>query len=127
MQETWVLSLGWEDPLGEGMAPHSSILGFPRGSPGKESACNVGDLGSVPGLGRSLGEGKVYPLQYSGLENSMDCIVRGVAKSQTGLRDFYHFGRKMQSMKATVRDSKKSPMVDLQYRFTHRKCQIVSP
>ena len=102
------------------MAPRSSILGFPHGSPGKESACNVGDLGSVPGLGRSLGEGKVYPLQYSGLENSMDCIVRGVTKSQTRLRDFHHFGRKMQSMKATVRDSKKSPMVDLQYRFTRR-------
>ena len=48
----------------------------------KVSACNVGDLGSIPGLGRSRGEGKGYPLQYSGLENSMDCIVHGVAKSQ---------------------------------------------
>ena len=50
---------------------------------GKESACNVGDLGSIPGLGRSPGEGKGSPLQYFGLENSMDCIVHGVAKSQT--------------------------------------------
>ena len=50
------------------------ILGFRCGSVGKESTCNVGDLGSVPGLGRSLGEGKGYPLQYSGLENSMDYI-----------------------------------------------------
>ena len=58
-----------------------SPMGFPDGSAGKESACNVGDLGSIPGLGRSLGEGKGYPLQYSGLENSMDCIVCGVAKS----------------------------------------------
>ena len=49
-------------------------LGFPCGSAGNESACNVGDLGSIPGLGRSPGEGKGYPLQYSGLENSMDCI-----------------------------------------------------
>ena len=49
------------------------FLGFPCGSAGKESACNVGDLGLVPGLGRSPGEGKGYPLQYSGLENSMDC------------------------------------------------------
>ena len=49
-------------------------MGFPSGSAGKESACNVGDQGSVPGLGRSLGEGNVYPLQYSGLENSMDWI-----------------------------------------------------
>ena len=50
---------------------------------GKESACNVVDLGSIPGLGRSPGKGKGYPLQYSGLENSMDCIVHGVAKSWT--------------------------------------------
>ena len=58
-------------------------LGFPCGSAGKESACRVGDLGSIPGLGRSPGEGKGYPLQYPGLENSMDCIVHGVAKSGT--------------------------------------------
>ena len=58
-------------------------MGFPCGSAGKESACKVGDLGSIPGLGRSPGEGKGYPLQYSGLENSMDCIVLGVAKSQS--------------------------------------------
>ena len=48
------------------------FLDFPCGSAGKESACNVGDLGSTPGLGRSPGEGKSYPLQYSGLKNSMD-------------------------------------------------------
>ena len=59
----------------------NSVLGFPRGSAGKESTCNVGDLGSIAGLGRSPGEGNSYPLQYSGLENSMDCIVNGVAKS----------------------------------------------
>ena len=47
---------------------------FPGGSAGKESACNAGDLGSIPGLGRSPGEGNSYPLQYSGLENSMDCM-----------------------------------------------------
>ena len=59
---------------------------------GKESACNVGDLDSISGLGRYLGEGNSYPLQYSGLENSMDCIVHGVAKSQTQLNDFdFHF------------------------------------
>ena len=54
----------------------------------KESAYNAGVLGLNPGLGRSPGEGKGYPLQYSGLENSMDCIVHGVAKSQTQLSDF---------------------------------------
>ena len=53
---------------------------FPCGSTGKESACNAGDLASIPGLGRSPGEGKGYRLQYSGLENSMDCIVHGVFK-----------------------------------------------
>ena len=56
-------------------------MGFPGGSAGKESACNVGDKGSIPGLGRSLGEGNGYPLQHSGLENSMDCKVHGVTKS----------------------------------------------
>ena len=56
-------------------------MGFPGDSAGKESVYNVGDLGSIPGLGRSPGEGKGYPLQYSGLENSMDCIVHVVAKS----------------------------------------------
>ena len=50
------------------------------------------DLGSIPGLGRSPGEGTGYPLQYSGLENSIDCVVHGVAKSRTQLSDFhFHF------------------------------------
>ena len=54
--------------------PTPVFLGFPCGSADKESTCNAGDLGSIPGLGRSPGEGKGYPLQYSGLENSMDSI-----------------------------------------------------
>ena len=61
--------------------PRNEIVGsydFSDSSVGKESACNAGDLGSVPGLGRSPGEGKGYPLQYSGLENFMDNIVQGV-------------------------------------------------
>ena len=65
------------------------FLDFPGGSAGEESDCNVGDPGSIPGLGRSLGEGKGYPLQYSSLENSMGCIVHEVAKSQTQLSDFH--------------------------------------
>ena len=65
---------------------------FPCGSAGNESTCNAGDLGSIPGLGRSPGEGKGYPLQYSGLENSMDCVVHWVVKSPTWLSDFhFHF------------------------------------
>ena len=57
--------------------------GFLGGSAGKESACNAGDVSLIPGLGISPGEGKGYPLQYSGLEKSMDCILHGVAKNQT--------------------------------------------
>ena len=68
---------------------------FPGGSAGNESTCNVGDLGSIPGLGRSPGEGKGYPLRYFGLENSMDYIDHVVAKSRTQLNDFtftFHVG-----------------------------------
>ena len=69
--------------------PSGFFSGFPCGSAGKESTCNVGDLGSIPGLGRSPGEGKGYPLLYSSLENSMDCIVHGATKSRTQLSDFH--------------------------------------
>ena len=67
------------------------LVGFPGGSDGEESACIVGDPDSIPGLGKSPGEGKSYPLfyGYSGLENSMDCIVHGVTKSRTQLSDFH--------------------------------------
>ena len=83
MQETPVGFLGQENPLEKGYTPHASILGLPCGSSGKESACNAGDLGSIPGLGRAPGEGKGYPLQYSGLENSVNYIIHGITKSQT--------------------------------------------
>ena len=78
------------------ISSHSKyILGFPNGSVGKESACNVGDLGSIPGLGSSPGEGNDNPLQYSGLENSMDraawqaIVHHWVTKSETRLSDFH--------------------------------------
>ena len=125
VQETWVRSLGQQDPLQKGVATHSSVLawripgtGEPGGLPsmgshrvghdccdlaaflacfpcsllGKESACSAGDLGSIPGLGRSSGEGNGNPLQYPCLENFMDrgawwATVHGVAKSQIRLRD----------------------------------------
>jgi len=64
-------------------------FGFPDSSVGKESTCNAGDSGLIPGLGRSPGEGKDHPLHYSGLENSIDCIVHGVAKTWTRLNDFH--------------------------------------
>ena len=82
--DPWVRKIIWRRER-----QHTPVfLGFPCGSAGKQSTCNVGDLGLIPGLGRSLGEGKGYPLQYSGLENSMDCI-HGVAKSQTQLSNFH--------------------------------------
>ena len=62
---------------------------FPGGSAGKEPTCSVEVLGSIPGLGRSHGEGKGYPLQYSGLDNSRDYAVHGVSKSWTRLSDFH--------------------------------------
>ena len=58
-------------------------MDFTSGPAGKESACNAGDLGLIPGLGRSTREGKGHPLQYSGLENSMGCIIHRIAKSWT--------------------------------------------
>ena len=63
------------------------------GSAGKESVCSVGDVGSIPGLGRSLGEGKGYSLQYSGLDNSMNYIVHGVMKNQTQLSNSHFTSR----------------------------------
>ena len=71
--------------------PTPVFLGFPCGSAGKESACNARVLGSIPGSGRSPGKRKGYPLQYSGLENSMDCVAHGVAESQTQLSDFHSY------------------------------------
>ena len=79
----------WPSPLAS--APFMHLEGCTQlcGSAGKESACSVGDLGSIPGLVRSPGEGNRYPLQYSGLENSMDCILHGITQSWTQQSDFY--------------------------------------
>ena len=71
------------------MLNKSDKRGYLSGSASKESSCNAGDLGSIPGLGRSPEEGKGYPIQYSGLENSMDWLIHGVTKSRTRLRDFH--------------------------------------
>ena len=86
--DSWVGKICWrKDRL-----PTPVFLGFPCGLAGKDSTCNVGHLGSVSGLVRSPGEGKDYPIQYSGLENSMDCRVHGVTKSWTRLRSFHFHG-----------------------------------
>ena len=85
------VGLGHEDDAG---GPHYVVWmssgGFPDSSAGKESTCNAGDLGSIPGLGRSPGEGKGHPLQCSGLQNSTDCIVYRVAESDTTERLSLH-------------------------------------
>ena len=74
----WVGKIPWRrDRL-----PTPVFLGFPCGSAGKESSCNAGDLSSIPGLERSTGEGKGYPLQYSGLESPMDSIVHGILQAR---------------------------------------------
>ena len=83
VQETPVQFLVGKIPWRRNRLLTPVFLSFPCSSAGKESACNVGDLDWIPELGRSPGEGKGYPLQYSGLENSMGCIVHGVTKSWT--------------------------------------------
>ena len=90
MQETLIRFLGWKICWRRDRLPTPVFLGFPCDSPGKKSACNAGDLGLILGLGGSPRDGKDYPLQYSGLENSMDCIVHRVAKSWTRLSDFHY-------------------------------------
>ena len=87
--QAWVWKIcGRRDRL-----PTPVLLGFPCSSAGKECACNMGDLGLIPGLGTSPGEGKGNLLQYSGLENSVDCIVHGVSMSRTWLIDFHCWDR----------------------------------
>ena len=76
-------------------------MGFPGGSEGKASACNARDPGSIPGSGRSPGEGKAYALQYSGLENSMDCTVHGGHK-ESGMTERLSF----------------SLLIDISYKFS---------
>ena len=88
--ENWSAGWGKMKQLMDFMCT-SVLWGFLCGSAGKESTCNAGDLGLISGLERSPGEKKVYPLQYSDLENSMDGIVHGVSKSWTWLSHFHFF------------------------------------
>ncbi len=82
--DPWIRKIPWR----RNRLPTPVFLGFPCGS-AKESSCNAGDLGLIPGLGRSPGEGKGYPLQCSGLENSMDCISMGLQRVGHWLSDFH--------------------------------------
>ena len=104
MQKTPVRFLGWKDLLERDRLSIPVFLYFPGSSAGKESVHNVGDLGSIPGLGRSPREGNSYPLQYSGLKNSMDCVVHGVTKTQIRLSNF-HFHSAQGRSKTAVPNS----------------------
>ena len=78
------------------------LMDFPCSSAGKESACNAGDLGSIPGFGRSPGEGKGYPLQYSGLENSMDYTVLGGRKESDTTEQLSQFTQMLTAKNPTL-------------------------
>ena len=105
-QSSWVLFVSLEREERNWYMPAEGC-----GSAGKESARNAGDLVSIPGLGRSPGEGRCYPLQYSGLENSTDCILHGVAKSRARLSNFHFHCRDFELMlpypKQTLLDLKR--------------------
>ena len=116
---SWVGKIRWRRER----QPTLVFLDIHCGSAGKESACNAGDLGSNPGLGRSPGEGKGYPLQCSGLENSVVCIVHRVAKSGTWLKDFhfpvlpgeFHEQRRLDGYSPQVKESHKADRLTLTF------------
>ena len=102
------------------------FLGFPCGLAGKESAHNAGDLGSVPGLSSCSGEGKGYPLQYSGLENSIDCIVH-VAKSRTWFSNFHFLFNCRKPYSTPVPSSSIfTPTPELAHRWRPSHCRVPS-
>ena len=119
MQENWFDFWVGKIPWRRDRLPTPVFLGFPCGSAGKEFTCSAGDLGLIPGLGRAPGEGKGYPLQYSGLENSTDCIGHGVTKSRTWLSNFhFHFRRATTSYFTT------SFLVFFLNLLTHMLCSL---
>ena len=117
----WFPSFPW--------SPRKSVplhsLGFPCSSAG--NACNEGDLGLIPGLGRSPGEEKGYPLQYSGLENSIDCIVHGVLKSQTQLIDFHYYHYIAWSSYPAVGEASPCISLSLWFPLLQNKLRWLSP
>ena len=98
------------------------VLGLPDSSVGKESACNAGDLGSILGLGRSPGEEKGYPLQHSGLENFLNCIVHGVSKSWTRLSNWteLNWRKIIKNMSERWRKEAVSPVSCWNFNSSHR-------
>ena len=88
-QSAWVLRRMGSLGVATAVLDREDFIAFPDSSVGKKSTCNAGDPSSIPGLGRSPGEGNRYPLQYSGLQNCMDCIIHGVVKSWMQLSHFH--------------------------------------
>ena len=119
MQETLVNSWIGKIPWKRDRLPTPVFLGFPDGSDSKESTCNAGDLGSIPGLGRSPGEGKDQPLQYSGLENSMDCKVHGVDEQS----DMTFYSSLLTSARSSYL-SEGCQMVIIQFHYSFHICQL---
>ena len=111
--DSWIGKVHW----GRERLPTPVFFGFPCASAGEESACNAGDLGSIPGLRRSPGEGNGFPLQYPGLDNSVDCIIRWVTKNRTRLSDFHFFKTKI----VTTRDT-----YLVLYRTTRNKSLLIA-
>ena len=113
------------------MTPLKPHVGFPGGSDSKESACNIGDPGLIPGLGRPSGIGNGNPLQYSCLENSMDrgawqATVHGVAKSWTQLNDF-HFTSNLMQSKALIKKINKWLLNKwIHYKFNISKSKVLN-
>ena len=118
---SWVRKIHWRRIR----LPSLVFLGFPCGSASKESACNAGDLSSNPGLGRSPRVGKGYPMPVSGLENSMDCIVRGVTKSWTWLSDFHFHTHMKRHEKREVREAKKCEVAHCLYTLEHSRSDLL--
>ena len=133
------LLLTWINPLNHRNNPHlpehqNNFPRFPGGSAGKESTCNAGDLGLMPQLGQSPGEGKGYPLWSSGLENSMDCIVHRVAKSRTLLSDLFTFtftqfqvvslGDRLSELMGDL--PRCTVLLNVNRSFTFKKCSLKS-
>ena len=115
--DSWVRKISWRrDRLST-----SVFLGFPGSSARKESACNEGDLGSIPGLEDPLKKGTGYLLQNTGLKNSIDCIVHGVAKSWTRLSDWTNWFLSCRSQASDQRSACLSPRL----RFSQGLCLIL--
>ena len=115
----WVQFLGWEDPQRRDRLPTSVFLGFPSGLAGKESACNGGDLGLIPGLRRSPGEGNGCPLHYSSLENSTDWVTKSRDRTEWLSLSLFLWERIRRSLELVSAELHSTyPLLTVMYLFT---------